>query len=115
MSTRTRAELVQAALEILGIVGAGQTASAEDYAKADAALPSLLGELAQRRVVYVADPEAIDAAYFRQLAWLLANSPDVAPAFGGVIDDVAVQRAEARLRDMHPPAQPSPPQIGHYF
>lgn len=68
---RTRAELVNRVLKRLGIVGAGQTAFADQYATIDEELDSVLANLRTRGVIDI-DPDDIDDAAFQPLALTIA-------------------------------------------
>jgi hypothetical protein len=73
---RTQTALFNAALDKIHAVGSGQTASAEDVAKASDRLPDLLDELAAEQALYLAitgDPSAeeIPGEIFDPLAILL--------------------------------------------
>lgn len=82
---KSQTELVTRALNKIGAVGSGQTASAEDVAIAQGALDPLLAELATLGVAYVvtssdAAAEEIPDELFQGLATLLAM--DIAAEFG---------------------------------
>lgn len=84
---QTTASLVERALQIVDVVGAGQTASAEDTELAVNALSALIAELSAREIVYVAfDPddltlEDIPDELFNPLADVLAA--DLQTTFAG--------------------------------
>lgn len=78
--TKTRAELIQAALEEIKVLAAGQSPSAEDSDKVERALEPLLAELSAREIVYVADSNEIPMAVFGPLSRRLGA--EVAGAFG---------------------------------
>jgi hypothetical protein len=100
MADKTRADLINRALSVMGAVGAGQVASANDYALMDALLEPLLAELDLRGVVYVADPNIIDAPFFEHLARLLAARGAI--DFGFNPDPAQVAVSEQALRRMQP-------------
>lgn len=82
---KTQTELFTRALNKIGAVGSGQTASAEDVAIVQGALAPLLAELDVLEVVSVVitsdvAAEEIPDEYFQGLATLLAM--DVAAEFG---------------------------------
>lgn len=77
--TKTRAELIQAALEELKVLAAGQSPSAEDSDKAERALEPLLAELAAREIVYVPSSDEIPLYVFGPLVRRLAG--EIAGAF----------------------------------
>lgn len=100
---KTSTELFNKALNLLGVVGAGQTASAEDTTIARDALQPLLSELALAEVAYIpVDPvdllsEDIPDEYFNGLAILLAN--DIGPNFGiPQVSEVERQTMMNRMR-----------------
>lgn len=104
-TVKTRDELVAMALDELQAVGAGQTADVEDADKVDSRVDGLLGELASRGVLYVANEDEIPAEYCGPLAELLAN--ECAPAFGRQKNPNLREDAESRLRVMVQRAIPS--------
>lgn len=77
---KTSNELATRALRFLGVVGAGQTASAEDLQIATDAIEPVFSQLAVRKIIYVPDLDAIDETYFLPLARILAAA--IAPDFG---------------------------------
>lgn len=70
---KTRAELVNEAVELLQEDGAGQSVAAEDFAIFDKAVEPLVAELWQARVAYIGNVDQIDDALFDPLARLLMN------------------------------------------
>jgi hypothetical protein len=72
MTTYTQAQLIEAVLDELKVVGAGQTASAEDSAKVQTRIGPVLADLAAREIFYVGDVEAIEEAPFLYLAICVA-------------------------------------------
>lgn len=70
----TRVALVTYAAQILGVLPAGQTLSAEDSTKIDARIPTIIADLNARAVVTISDPNAISAGMFDALAAILANA-----------------------------------------
>jgi hypothetical protein len=100
---KTRAELIEAALQALSAVGAGQDAGAEDQALVDARLDGILAELAARGVCHVGHADQIPAAWFEALATIVARHLAKPFALTGpeLSDLVALAAdAEARLRVM---------------
>lgn len=93
--SKTSSQLALKALERLSVLGGGQDAPPEDFATAKDAIAPMLAELAARDVIYVADPEDIDDAYFYALADRLAI--EIAPSFERAAP-VSLEDAEARLR-----------------
>lgn len=99
MTTKTRAQLVAQAADELGIVGSGQSLADEDEDKIDGRVDGLLGELAIRGVVDVADETAIPVEWCGPLSELLAN--EVATVFGKPKKSQAEREMiEERLRVM---------------
>lgn len=96
--TKTRDQLVDRALEKLGVVGSGQSAEAEDQARVDSVVDATLGDLAARRIIYVANEDAIPVEWFEWLADLLADN--VAEDFGRVRDATKRLYAESMLRNL---------------
>jgi hypothetical protein len=90
-------ELITRALERLQRVGAGQDPSAEDAQLLRDQLPSLLEELAQQEVIFIADTEAIPDIVFLPLANRLAA--EVSADFGlGAQDPAIINSLNTRLR-----------------
>ena len=105
--TKTRAELVNRALDKLGVVGSGQSPEDEDAAKVDAVVDALIADLAVRTVYYVGNVEEIDVAAFEWLAMCLANL--CAEDFGKPMDANKQAFAERMLRALvatHPTYEP---------
>lgn len=69
---RTRSDLVLEILDKLGVIAAGQTPGVEDTTRVDELIPAALETLAADEVVYVADPNSINAAYFEPLSYVIA-------------------------------------------
>jgi len=97
--TKTRSELVNRALQKLKVVGAGQTASAEDSQFVNDELEPVMSDLAVRNIFVWGDPDEIDDAAFVHLADILANS--VAGDFGQAQDETVRLYAEKRLRELN--------------
>ena len=72
-TTRTRRDLVEAALTKLGILAAGQTADAEDFEAVDDEVEPLLEWLEKAEILDLEDPEEIPLEFFQPLAVLLAD------------------------------------------
>lgn len=94
----TREQWVNGALQELGVVGAGQTASAEDAKAVDDRIPSVMDDLAIRSVWVVGDPDQIDAAAYNHLVLILAQA--VARQFGMAPSEEIRLLSEARLRHL---------------
>jgi hypothetical protein len=72
-SIRTRADLVQRALEILQAVETGQGPAAEDQELADRAVEPCLASLSARGIFTVNDPDDIPLVAFEHIAVMLAD------------------------------------------
>jgi hypothetical protein len=96
--TKTRADLVTRALQKLSVIGAGQSADAEDSELVDSFVDSTLVALSSDRIVTVADEAAIPIDWFESIAELLAYN--AATDFGRPKDEVGKLAAETRLRRM---------------
>lgn len=70
----TRVALVSNAASILGVLPSGQTLSAEDSAKIDAHVPTVIADLNARSVVTISDPNAIPGGMFDALSIIVANA-----------------------------------------
>jgi hypothetical protein len=92
---KTRTDLINEALDLLGVVGAGQTPAAEDRAVIDGKIEPKLAELARREIVYVPDADTVDDEIFDALATLLAE--EAGPKFGRPRDLGVRLEAEGRL------------------
>lgn len=108
---KTRGDLVDRALKMLGAVGSGQTASAEDTTLVDGLLNAVLDELHRRGVIYVGNrgtqgnltTGSFADAEFIPLAASLAKA--AAPDFGKTGSELAdaysmAADGENRLRAM---------------
>jgi len=109
--TKTRNDLAQRALQRLGVVGAGQAASAEDMAIALAQIDPLYAELVSRDVMAGVDMDAIPDEYYLPLADRLAA--ELGPDFG--IPNVDTQATEMRLRRMFAADYQNPTLRTNYF
>jgi hypothetical protein len=99
--SKSRAELVERVLKILGVLAAGQEGSTEDAATADDQIEPVLAELAGRRIVYVADYDTYEDDTFNSIAECIAVS--LAAEFGAdlshLVDPITkLPIAEGRLR-----------------
>jgi hypothetical protein len=95
---RTSDDLIREALSIVGAAPAGQPVAAEDAALVRNRIGPKLAELASRRILYVADREAIDDAAYLMLADLLAA--EIGPDFGLPRDLDRIVANERRLRSL---------------
>lgn len=84
---RTSADLVLAALSKLGVVGAGQSVSPEDFEQISTNLDSIFRKLGALEIVYVADPNNIPGEWFSDLVLIVAGeSADDFGATGQELD-----------------------------
>ena len=97
-ATKTRDELVNRALGRLGIVGAGQTASDEDYDVVDGLVDFVVFDLAARKVYAIADEDAIPSEAVEYVAALLAQA--AASDFLKPVNPQIIEWAEAKLRQI---------------
>jgi hypothetical protein len=96
--SKTRAELIEEVAGLLNIAGPGESLSSEDQKTIDARIDPKISELSGRRVVYIADADAIEDEYFDALAALIAEA--CGPSFGlGRNRDARIE-AETRLREI---------------
>jgi hypothetical protein len=97
--TRTRDQLVNRALQELRVVGAGQSAAAEDTSFVNDEVEPLMADLASRAIYYWGEDNEVPDEAFSHLAVLLANS--VAGAFGQSQSEEKRLLAERRLRNLN--------------
>lgn len=71
---KSRRDLVDRALEVLGVLAAGQVAANEDLARVDGYVDTTIADLTARDVVYVPDTQEFEAGIFDDLAKVLANN-----------------------------------------
>lgn len=111
--TKSRQELIERALEELGVKAAGVTPSADDVAVIENEIDPVMSDLATRDVYQWGDPDEFDNDAFIHLALILANSK--ARVFGGAYDDNLRLRCEARLRQLEPAILSGQAQTTDYF
>lgn len=92
---KTRANLVDRALEKLLVVGAGQTPDSEDQEKVDGVVDAVLGQLEDDEIFTVSDQSDIQLSAFEWIAEILAMA--VASDFGQPTDMARREYAEKRL------------------
>lgn len=92
--TKTTVELVNKVLSNIGVLGEGQTASAEARASVTAAINPVVAQLSAGMVVDITDINAISNAYFFQLADIVADA--LKEDFGVTGDDAAVLMSAAK-------------------
>lgn len=103
-TTKTRAELVERALQRLGEVGAGEAPSAEDSALCDGMFEPVMENLQARGIFAVGDENELPAAVFEWLSVCLADA--VAIDFGKSPDMAQRKAAEREIRAVQE-SQPS--------
>lgn len=106
MATKTRRQLVDQALDNLGALPTGQTPSAEDVARMDGYVDPVIEELAEKRIVEVDDLQAIPAAWFLPLSYLLSGA--AAAAFGAANDPRILLLAKEGRTSLHEMMQTVP-------
>jgi hypothetical protein len=85
--SRTRADLVTEALDVLGVTATGQPAEVDDFDKVDDRVDQVIAKLAALEIVTVGDVTAIPDEWFDDLATILADA--VKNKFGLGAEDVA--------------------------
>lgn len=96
---KSREQLVNRALEELGVYDFGQAPGAEEYAKIDNIVEPVLADLAERNVCPFGDPDEIEDKSFVHLGVILASyAPD---GFGRKPDEAGRLAAESRLRVLY--------------
>jgi len=73
MALKTRRDLVDEALGVLGVVGSGQSPEVEDVAKVDGKINATIDDLRARDVIYIPDYDEIDTEIFLDLATCVAG------------------------------------------
>lgn len=111
--SKTKLELINRALVELGVIGAGQTAAAEDVALVDGDIDPVMSDLATRNIWVWGDPDEYDDDAFIHLAKILAFS--VARAFGATPDENTRLNAETRLRLLDRPVLSGQNQSVEYY
>jgi hypothetical protein len=96
MTTKTRLQLVNKAIQKLQVVGSGQEAEDDDLGLIDDAFDTLVDQLAADSICEIADEDEIPGEWFDALAELLANS--CAAEFGVEFNPVKKEFFEKRLR-----------------
>jgi hypothetical protein len=119
MTTKTRADLINAALANLGLLAAGQSASAEDFNAVDDHIDGLIASLDKRDIVTVDNADAIPIEWFNALSTLLADQ--AASEFGmpGLLPSPSAQNpvlaAETELREIVYARPTREPMRGEYY
>lgn len=96
MSTKTRDQLVDRALQKLMIVGSGQAPQAEDQELVDGFVDTTIDDLSARDIIVIQDDDAIEFSMFEWLADCL--SQNAASSFGKPRDPNLTEYAEAKLK-----------------
>jgi hypothetical protein len=73
MALKTRRDLVDEALGVLGVVGSGQSPEVEDVAKVNGKIDATIDDLRAQDVIYVPDYNEIDTEIFLDLATCVAG------------------------------------------
>lgn len=92
--TKTTVEFVNKVLANIGVLGEGQTASAEASATVTAAISSVVARLSANIVVDITNINAVPNVYFLELADIVADA--LREDFGVTGDDAAVLAAAAK-------------------
>lgn len=111
--TKSRQELIERALEELGVKAAGVTPSADDVAVIESEIDPVMGDLATREVWQWGDGDEFDEDAFVHLAKLLANSK--ARVFGVAPDETVRLMCESRLRQLSLQTLSGQPQTVDYY
>src|SRR5690242_15539895 len=98
--SQSREALVARALHKLGVIGAGQSGSAEDTQLVNGTVDTVLSDLASRNIYQWGDPDQIDDDAFEHLAELIAEAN--ARDFGADRNEQNRLLAESRLRQLQP-------------
>ena len=96
MATKTKQQLVERALQILNVLGAGQSPSAEDAQTVGDMVSPMFDFLNASGLIAVAHEDLIEASVFEPLARLL--SAEAAPTFGGQKDPGDMEDARMQIR-----------------
>jgi hypothetical protein len=101
--SRSRADLVGKALDVLGISAVGQTVDADTAKIIDDDIDTVLKSLAARELVYVPNPDSVPDEIFIQVAILVADSNK--QNFGLQQDELdklsaSVMTAESQIREI---------------
>lgn len=116
---KTPYQVYTKALSLVGALGAGQTASAEDIDVCETALKPLIDELSATNVAHISisvddnTNEEVPEEYFLTLAKLLAN--EIAPDFGAPSDETLRQILLDRMRQVGNSGSYAKTQTAEYF
>lgn len=81
--SKTRRQLTDKALELLGVLPAGQVAQDEDVSRVDGYIDTTIADLRERDIIYVPDATEVDESIFDDLALCLANNARHSFGLGG--------------------------------
>jgi len=95
-TSKTRDQLIHRALKNIGIIEAGESPAAEDYASVDDLVDPLIATLAADEVYYLGDTDEIPLDVYLPLSRLLGNA--AGPDFGYPFNEDAKRMDEAILR-----------------
>lgn len=98
MATKSRAELIRRVLDRLQVTQTGQNPAAEDVDQVSQNLDTVLATLASDEVVYIANPDEIELAYFEPVSVCIADK--MAMDFGTAVSPDDLVAAQAVLRRM---------------
>lgn len=111
--SKSRQELIERALEEVGVKAAGVTPDAEDVAVIENEIDPVMSDLATRGVYQWGDPDEFDNGAFIHLALLIANSK--ARVFGVPYDEGVRLQCERRLRQLELTTLSGQRQTTEYF
>lgn len=97
--TKTKADLIEAAMFKADQIATGQRPSADEAEKVGATIDGILAALAQLKVVYVSNVDQIEDAFMEDLAVIVAEA--IIKTRGP--DEVIIKRSEDRLKKMQLP------------
>lgn len=109
----TQEQLVTLALKQMGVIGAGQSASAEDGADIKSYIPTVMSDLATRNIWAWGDPDTTPDEAALHIADLLGYA--AAPAFGLQRDEAKRLLSESRLRRLNAEVLSGQPLRVDYF
>lgn len=111
---KTRAQLVNRALQKLKVVRAGTAASAEVSQLVDGVVDGVMSSLATRQIFSWGDEDQLPDEAFEHLADCVAHASagDFSKTYG---DDIALRGYEAKLRELDLYALSYQPQQTEYF
>lgn len=97
MATKSRAQLIDEVLSnVLGVVGIGQSAEAEDRSAIDGLIDPAIEELAALEVIRINDDQVFDLGTFRPLASFIGEL--AAPGYGRPSNPAAMEEAKQQMR-----------------